>query len=324
MLAIFFYVGGEVTVGSAIVNFLGTERLGSVPKETASGYLAFYWGGLMIGRFMGAFALSDLRKPVKRLLVVLVPAAAWVVILLLPAIGRGSTRTGSRRPRCAVPPMPSITACSCCSSSSPFSSARPARSACSPCQRRHHRLLATGMLTTGTAAKWAILSIGLFCSVMWSNIFALAIEGLGPLKSQASSLLVLAILGGAILPPVQGAVADWRVSRRRSSCRCLPLPTSPSTASTAIAPDGRRRRSHRAGNGRALRRRRPTCVAWRTCNAQSGPRSTAALVVELAGRALRPLDGRLDLSGEGEFRSFLSPNKPFASGPAYGKRLPAF
>jgi FHS family L-fucose permease-like MFS transporter len=52
------------------------------------------------------------------------------------------------------------------------------------------------------------LAVGLFCSVMWSNIFSLAIEGLGPLKSQASSLLVMAILGGALLPPLQGAIAD--------------------------------------------------------------------------------------------------------------------
>ncbi|OGV67708.1 MAG: hypothetical protein A2283_15715 [Lentisphaerae bacterium RIFOXYA12_FULL_48_11] len=69
-------------------------------------------------------------------------------------------------------------------------------------------LLATGMMTTGETAKWAVLGVGLFCSVMWSNIFSLAIEGLGPMKSQASSLLVMAILGGAILPPLQGAMAD--------------------------------------------------------------------------------------------------------------------
>jgi FHS family L-fucose permease-like MFS transporter len=69
-------------------------------------------------------------------------------------------------------------------------------------------LLAVGMAGAGETAKWAILGVGLFCSVMWSNIFSLAIEGLGPLKSQASSLLVLAILGGALLPPIQGAVAD--------------------------------------------------------------------------------------------------------------------
>jgi len=69
-------------------------------------------------------------------------------------------------------------------------------------------LLLTSMCTEGETAKWSILGVGLFCSVMWSNIFSLAIEGLGALKSQASSLLVMAILGGALLPPLQGAIAD--------------------------------------------------------------------------------------------------------------------
>ena len=210
MLAIFMYVGGEVTVGSFIVNLLGTERMGSVARETASSYLAFYWGGLMIGRFMGAFALSDMRKSLKHALVILVPVAAFITILLLPAIGKALNQDWTR-----------------------------ATELCSLANAKHygiflailliafflgesspHRMLAlfcgviivlliTGMTTTGETAKWAILGIGLFCSVMWSNIFSLAIEGLGPLKSQASSLLVLAILGGAVLPPVQGKVADW-------------------------------------------------------------------------------------------------------------------
>jgi FHS family L-fucose permease-like MFS transporter len=64
------------------------------------------------------------------------------------------------------------------------------------------------MIASGGLARWAVLAIGLFCSVMWSNIFSLAIEGLGALKSQASSLLVMAVLGGAVLPPLQGALAD--------------------------------------------------------------------------------------------------------------------
>jgi FHS family L-fucose permease-like MFS transporter len=209
VLAIFMYVGGEVAVGSIIVNFLGTERLGSVPKETASGYLAYYWGGLMIGRFMGAFALSDMRKSLKHVLVIAVPVAAFVTILVLPAIGTALHQDWQR-----------------------------AAELCSLANAKHyglllavlliafflgeaspHRMLAlfcgviivllvTGMSTAGDTAKWAILGVGLFCSVMWSNIFSLAIEGLGPLKSQASSLLVLAILGGAVLPPLQGAVAD--------------------------------------------------------------------------------------------------------------------
>ena len=78
--AIFMYVGGEVTVGSSLVNFLGSPRLGGLSHEAASRYLSYYWGGLMIGRFMGAFALSDIRPALKRVLVVLVPVAALVVV----------------------------------------------------------------------------------------------------------------------------------------------------------------------------------------------------------------------------------------------------
>ena len=210
MLAIFMYVGGEVTVGSAIVNFLGLPKLGNLPHETASGYLSFYWGGLMIGRFMGAFALSDMKAAMKHTLVVLVPLAAFITIVSLPGVA----------------------------SAMGFAWAPRAAELCSMANAQHygilllllliaffvgesspHRMLAlfsvviiillgTGIGTAGDTAKWAILGIGLFCSVMWSNIFSLAIEGLGPLKSQASSLLVMAILGGAFLPPLQGAVAD--------------------------------------------------------------------------------------------------------------------
>jgi FHS family L-fucose permease-like MFS transporter len=210
MIAIFMYVGGEVAVGSAIVNFLGLPKLGNLPHETASGYLSFYWGGLMIGRFMGAFALSDMKAATKHTLVFLAPVAAFIVIVAMPGVAGALD----------------------------FAWAPRAAELCSIGNARHygillallliaffagesspHRMLAlfsvviivllgVGIGTTGDTAKWAILGIGLFCSVMWSNIFSLAIEGLGPLKSQASSLLVMAVLGGAILPPLEGAVAD--------------------------------------------------------------------------------------------------------------------
>jgi FHS family L-fucose permease-like MFS transporter len=210
MLAIFMYVGGEVSVGSTIVNFLGLPKLGNLPHEMASGYLSFYWGGLMIGRFMGAFALSDMKATIKHALVIIVPVVAFLFIVILPAAA----------------------------SAMGFPWAPRAAELCSMVNAQHyglllvllliaffvgeaspHRmlalfsviiiaLLATGIGTEGDTSKWAILGIGLFCSVMWSNIFALAIEGLGPLKSQGSSLLVMAVLGGALLPPLQGAVAD--------------------------------------------------------------------------------------------------------------------
>ncbi len=209
MIAIFMYVGGEISTGSIIVNFLGTEKLGHVPREIASGYLAFYWGGLMIGRFMGAFALSDMRKALKHTLVVAVPVTAFLIILLLPAAGKALHLGWDRAALlCSLPNalrygvfLAVLLAAFFAGESSP------------------HRMLAlfsgvilglmlTGIVSAGETAKWAILCVGLFCSVMWSNIFSLAIEGLGPLKSQASSLLVVAILGGAVLPPTQGRIAD--------------------------------------------------------------------------------------------------------------------
>jgi FHS family L-fucose permease-like MFS transporter len=192
MLAIFMYVGGEVTVGSAIVNYLGLPKLGSLTHEAASKFLSFYWGGLMVGRFMGAFALSAMQKKLKHALVALVPIVAFLIIggtagwdsaehyglglallLVMFYIGEASAHR-----------MLAL-----------FSAVIIG-------------LLLTTICTNGDTAKWSILVVGLFCSVMWSNIFSLAIEGLGPLKSQASSLLVMAILGGALLPPLQGAIAD--------------------------------------------------------------------------------------------------------------------
>jgi len=192
MVAIFMYVGGEVTVGSAIINYLGLPTLGGLAPELASKHLAFYWGGLMIGRFMGAFALSDISKTLKHVLGTLIPLAAFVTVWLLS--GRENAL------HYGVPLLVLLIAFYLGEASA-------------------HRMLAlfsaviiglllAGMFGAGEMAKWSVLGVGLFCSVMWSNIFSLAIEGLGPLKSQASSLLVMAIIGGALLPPLQGATAD--------------------------------------------------------------------------------------------------------------------
>ena len=192
MLAIFMYVGGEVCVGSSIINFLNLPKLGGLSHEAASKFLAFYWGGLMIGRFMGAFALSDVRKKLRNTVVILLPVLAFGTIWVLSgqanalhygvmlAIMLVAFFLGASSPQRMLALFSFIILA----------------------------LLLTGMLSSGAAAIWAILGIGLFDSVMWSNIFSLAIDGLGALKSQGSSLLVMAILGGALLPPLQGIVAD--------------------------------------------------------------------------------------------------------------------
>jgi FHS family L-fucose permease-like MFS transporter len=210
MLAIFMYVGGEVGVGSVIVNFLALPKLGSVPHETASGYLAFYWGGLMIGRFMGAFALSEIKPVRKHTLVVLTPLAAFGVILCLP--GLAGAMGFAWVPRAAE-------LCSLANAQHYGVLLLLLLAAFIAGESSPHRMLAlfsvviiallgVGIGAAGDTAKWAILGVGLFCSVMWSNIFSLAIEGLGPLKGQGSSLLIMAVLGGALLPPLQGMVAD--------------------------------------------------------------------------------------------------------------------
>jgi len=193
MIAIFMYVGGEVAVGNSIIILLGTEKLGGIPREAASHYLAFYWGGLMIGRFMGAFALSDIRSSLKRSLVIAAPVIAFIFVALTADVATAlhygvslaillvAFFIGGATPQRMLALFGGVII----------------------------TLLLTGIITSGETAKWAVLGVGLFCSVMWSNIFSLAIEGLGNLKSQASSLLVMAIVGGAVLPAAQGKVADW-------------------------------------------------------------------------------------------------------------------
>jgi len=212
MLAIFMYVGGEVTIGSNLVSLLGTPSLGGLAPEVASSFLSFFWGGLMIGRFMGAFALSDIRGALKHALVITVPVVGFIVIAALPKVAAllGSDQS-------TVDRISSVCSWSNCVHYGVLLIVLVVAffiGEASP-----HRMLAlfsvliialltTGLNTSGDTAKWAILGVGMFCSVMWSNIFSLAIEGLGALKSQGSSLLVMAVLGGAILPPIQGKMAD--------------------------------------------------------------------------------------------------------------------
>jgi FHS family L-fucose permease-like MFS transporter len=192
MIAIFMYVGGEVCVGSTIINYLGLPQLGGLSNIAASKFLAFYWGGLMIGRFMGAFALSDVRKPIRNTVVILLPVAAFITIWILS----GQANALHYGVMLAIMLVAFF-----------FGAGSPQRML-ALFSFIIIGLLLTGMLTIGAAAQWAILGIGLFDSVMWSNIFSLAIDGLGALKSQGASLLVMAILGGALLPPLQGVLAD--------------------------------------------------------------------------------------------------------------------
>ncbi len=192
MIAIFMYVGAEVAVGSFLINFLSQADIAGLPEHAAAPYVALYWGGLMVGRFLGSFAPQRRRSLPQNLLMLTIPTAATVAV----AFFFGTTAAASAAVGLFVNLIAFV-----------FGAGRPARTTtlfalCAV------GLLMLGMLTHGRIAMWSILALGLFNSVMWPNIFTLSIEGLGDHKNQGSSLLVMAIVGGALLPILQGACAD--------------------------------------------------------------------------------------------------------------------
>lgn len=143
-VAIFVYVGAEVAIGSLMTNYFNQKDIGDLSLKDAAGYLQYYWGGAMVGRFVGSALLQRLRT--QKLLAFNAVAAAMLVT--------------------------------------------------------------ASMLTSGHFAMWSLILVGLFNSIMFPSIFTLAIEGLGPLTGKGSGLLVAAIVGGAVVPELQGVLAD--------------------------------------------------------------------------------------------------------------------
>jgi len=143
-LGIFLYVGAEVSIGSYLINYLGDPQIGGLSPVKAAGYVSLYWGGAMVGRFIGSALLQFVRSHI-----------ALAIFATVAAL-----------------------------------------------------LCATGYLSTGFVAMWAVLAIGLFNSIMFPNIFTLGIERLEHLTSQGSSILVMAIVGGALVPVLMGHMAD--------------------------------------------------------------------------------------------------------------------
>jgi FHS family L-fucose permease-like MFS transporter len=192
IIAIFMYVGGEVSVGSSLINFLGQPGIAGLTPLDASKYVSLFWGGMLIGRFMGAVELSELTRRNKQLLLAAIPIAGFLGLWAL----RGWAVVQMYLPFLAL-----------CWVLFRFGKSLAGRTLML-FSLMVIVLLATAIVTGGRLAMWCVVAVGLFTSVGWSNTFSLAIEGVGIYKSQASSLLVMAILGGAILPPFQGFMAD--------------------------------------------------------------------------------------------------------------------
>jgi len=143
-IAIFVYVGGEVSIGSFLVNYFSQPEIGGLTEKVAASFVAFYWGGAMVGRFIGSGLLQKMK-------------------------------TGHL-----------LGICSVCAAG----------------------LVAISMLTTGHTAMYSIILVGFFNSIMFPSIFTLGVAELGPLTGDGSGIMIMAIVGGAIIPVAQGAIAD--------------------------------------------------------------------------------------------------------------------
>lgn len=142
--AIFLYVGGEVAIGSFMVNFLAQPGIAGLAEHEAGKYVSFYWGGAMVGRFIGAAVMRRLR-----------PASVLAFNAVLAGL-----------------------------------------------------LVTIALSTDGSLAMWSLLAVGLCNSIMFPTIFSLALTGLGRHTGQGSGILCAAIVGGAIVPLLQGLLAD--------------------------------------------------------------------------------------------------------------------
>jgi len=192
VVAIFMYVGGEVSIGSSLINFLGQKSVAGLDPVEASKYVSLFWGGMLIGRFMGAVELSEMRKANKQLFLVAIPVVALAILGAL----RGWEVVRNYLPLLAA-----------CWILFQFGKALAGRTLLI-FSAMIMLLLLIAIVFGGRLAMWSVVGVGLFTSIGWPNIFSLALDGMGVYKSQVSSLLVMAILGGALLPPLQGHIAD--------------------------------------------------------------------------------------------------------------------
>jgi MFS transporter, FHS family, L-fucose permease len=197
MIAIFTYVGTEVTIQSNLGSLLKTPEFGAFTESQIAPFISLYWGSLMIGRFTGAIDTFNLSKQTKNILTLIVPFAAFALVL---AVNHWLGEDVSNLYIYAISVAILVVAFY-------IGQQKPTRT-CMVMGLLGVAFMLVGLLTTGMVATFAFISGGLCCSIMWPSIFSLAITGLGKYTSQGSAFLIMMILGGAIIPPLQGKLAD--------------------------------------------------------------------------------------------------------------------
>lgn len=205
--AIFFYVGGEVATGSFLMPFM--EDVYGFEPTKAGAYLAFYWGGAMVGRLLGAVSFNEETPNSKKYpLMAVISLTIFGFIYMVTGLKLGDdgaiTFVGLEFGEVSFYMLFLVA-----NFVGFYLGKSNAARTLSIFSMGVIILLLVGVFGgKSTLALWALLSIGLFNSIMWSNIFTLAIKDLGVYTSQGSSLLVMAIVGGAFIPMLHGQVID--------------------------------------------------------------------------------------------------------------------
>lgn len=197
MLAIFTYVGVEVTISSNLGELMKQPIMGGLSVSQASPYISVYWGSLMVGRWTGSIKVFEPKGAVKAILLFVVPVVAFLVVLGVNAAAQKD-----------MTPFTWYIVCIIIQAIAFYATKDKPATTLMVFALLGVTSMVVGINSTGSMATYAFLSGGLFCSIMWPCIFVLAIAGLGKYTSQGSAFLIMMILGGAIIPPIQGKLAD--------------------------------------------------------------------------------------------------------------------
>lgn len=217
-IAIFVYVGAEVAIGSFLVNYFSQPEIGGITEKLAASFVAFYWGGAMLGRFIGSSFLGGTKAKY----MALASAASIALILLSYPIERGL-------PLGYQPGVPNLTwlawlvvagrplfilvaiataAIALMAALRGGKATAPTGALLAICAVSTSALVAISMFSNGHFAMWSIILVGFFNSIMFPSIFTLGVAELGPLTGDGSGVMIMAIVGGAIIPVAQGWIAD--------------------------------------------------------------------------------------------------------------------
>lgn len=197
MLALFVYVGVEVAIGSNLGELLKHKEFGGYTASQIAPFISMYWGSLMIGRWAGAITAFNFSNKTKKILTFIVPLVALAIIYGVNMIAQKD-----------MTPLKWYFVCVLVQIAAFFiSDEKPAKTLLIFSILGITAML-IGIFSEGLVAVYAFLSGGLFCSIMWPSIFSLSLLGLGKYTSQGAAFLVMMILGGSVIPPIQGKLAD--------------------------------------------------------------------------------------------------------------------